>query len=305
MNLARITTLLALAAATIAASPGKLLAQQQDFSKVQIVSQPLTEQLHLLTGAGGNMALLIGPDGAVLVDDQFAPLVPKIRSAIALLTDRPVRFVLNTHWHGDHTGGNEAFGGTGSVIVAHANTRKRMSTRQFVDLFKSEVLPANPAALPVVTFDDGVTLHLNGETITARHVAAAHTDSDVVLYFETSNVVHAGDVFITPAYPFVDLTSGGTINGLILALDDILARTDAQTRVIPGHGPLSTRADVEAYRDMLVVVRDRVVRALRAGRSLQQVLDARPSSEFDARFGGSFITPEVFVSRTYQDLSRR
>jgi len=295
---------LAVAAAAMAALPGMAFTQQQDFSKVQIASQPLTDQLYLLTGAGGNMALLTGPDGAVLVDDQFEPLAPKIRAAIALLTDRPVRFVLNTHWHGDHTGGNEAFGGTGSVIVAHANTRSRMSTRQFVDLFKSEVLPASPAALPIVTFEHGVTLHLNGETINARHVAAAHTDSDVVLYFETSNVVHAGDVFITPAYPFVDLSSGGTINGLILALDDILARTNAQTRVIPGHGPLSTRADVQAYRDMLVVVRDRVARALRAGRSQQQVLDARPSREFDQRFGGSFITAETFVSRTYQDLAR-
>lgn len=243
MNSAQRMMRLAVAAAAMAALPGMAFTQQQDFSKVQIASQPLTDQLYLLTGAG-------------------------------------------------------------SVLVAHANTRSRMSTRQFVDLFKSEVLPASPAALPIVTFEPGVTLHLNGETINARHVAAAHTDSDVVLYFETSNVVHAGDVFITPAYPFADLSSGGRINGLILALDDILARTNAQTRVIPGHGPLSTRADVQAYRDMLVVVRDRVARALRAGRSQQQVLDARPSREFDQRFGGSFITAETFVPRTNQDLAR-
>jgi glyoxylase-like metal-dependent hydrolase (beta-lactamase superfamily II) len=258
----------------------------------------------MLSGAGGNMALLTGDDGAVLVDDQFAPLAPKIRAAIARLTDRPVRFVINTHWHSDHTGGNEALGATGAVIVAHRNTRERMSTRQLVDLFKLEVPPAEPIALPVVTFEQSVRLHLDGEDISVEHVANAHTDSDAVLYFRKSDVVHTGDVFVRGFYPFIDMGTGGSLDGMIAGSAAILARTGPGTRIIPGHGALATRQDLQDYLDMLVTVRERVATAIRDGRTLQQVLAARPTAEFDVRYARAGIAPDAWVQRVYADLAR-
>lgn len=275
-----------------------------DYGKVEVKSQQLAAHLYMLSGAGGNMALLTGDDGAVLVDDQFAPLAPKIRAAVALLTDRPVRFVINTHWHPDHTGGNEAFGGTGSVIVAHRNTRERMSTKQLVDLFNVEVPPVSAAALPVVTFDQSVQLHLDGEVISVEHLPSAHTDSDAVLYFAKADVVHMGDVFVLGSYPFIDLGTGGSIDGVIAGSAAVLARTGPATRIIPGHGALATRQDLQDYHDMLVTVRERVATSVRKGRSLQQVLEARPTAEFDARYARVGTRPDGWVQRVYTDLAR-
>lgn len=279
-------------------------AQQQDFSKVEIRAEKITDNLHVLFGVGGNMALLTGPDGAVLVDDQMAPLAPKIRAAIALLTDRPVRFVLNTHWHFDHAGGNEAFGKTGAIIMAHENTRKRLSTPQVVQFFKVET-PASPAeALPVVTFEDGATLHLNGETLVARHFPNAHTDTDIVLRFEKARAVHMGDIFMNGFYPFIDEGSGGTFDGVIAVMDTVLAETDDEWKIIPGHGPLASRADLQATRDMLVTVRERIVKLIRQGRTQEQVLAAQPTREFDAKYGVGMLKPDVWVQRVYVDLKR-
>ena len=275
---------------------------QQDFTKVEIRAKPLAGNLQVLFGAGGNMALLTGADGAVLVDDQFAPLAPKIRAAIALLTDQPVRFVINTHWHFDHTGGNEAFGASGSVIVAHQNTRQRMSTRQVVDFFKVTTPPSPAAALPIVTFAESVSLHLNGEDIDAVHVANAHSDSDVVLFFRQANVVHAGDTFVNGPYPFIDMGSGGSIDGLIAAVKVMLARCDEKSQIIPGHGPMANKIDLQAYHDMLLTVRDRVKALLARGRTQEQVLAARPTAEFDARYGAGAMRPDIWLQRVYADL---
>lgn len=293
---------LVVALLAIAAAP--LQAQLPDLDKVEIRATALAPNVYMLTGGGGNMALLTGADGAVLVDDQFAPLAPRIRAQIARLTDRPLRFVINTHWHFDHTGGNEAFGGAGSVIVAHENTHRRMSTRQVVDFFNVETPPAPPAALPVVTFGEGVTLRLNGERISIRHAPNAHTDSDAILYFENSGVVHMGDVFVLGSYPFIDMGSGGSIEGVIAAAARTLAGTAADAKIIPGHGPLATRSDLQQYHDMLVTVRGRVADMIRKGRSLEQVLAARPTAEFDARYGKGAMTPDVWLQRVYVDLAR-
>jgi len=278
--------------------------QAQDYAKVEVKAQQLADHLYMLTGAGGNMALLTGDDGAVLVDDQFAPLAPKIRAAIALLTDRPVRVVINTHWHADHTGGNEAFGTTGSVIVAQRNTRERMSTKQRVDLFNLEVPPAPAAALPIVTFDQSVQLHLDGEDISVEHLPHAHTDSDAVLYFAKADVVHTGDVFVQGFYPFIDVGTGGSIDGVIAGSAAVLARIGPTTRIIPGHGALATRQDLQDYHDMLVTVRARVATAIRKGRTLQQVLESRPTAEFDARYARAGTRPDAWVQRVYTDLAR-
>ena len=277
---------------------------QVDYSKVEIKTVELAPGLYSLFGAGGNMALLTGPDGAVLVDDQFAPLAPKIRAAIALLTDRPVRFVVNTHWHFDHSGGNEAFGGTGSIIVAHDNTLKRMSTRQLIDLFKVETPPAPKSALPVITFGEDLKLHLNGQDIEALHVKNAHTDTDVLLFFQPANVIHSGDVFVNGNYPFIDMGSGGSIDGVLLACSTLLARSDDKTQIIPGHGPMARRSDLDSYCGMLTTIRTRVVAAIRAGKTLQQTQDAKPSAEFDMKYGKGFMTAEVWLPRVFTDLRR-
>ncbi len=284
---------------------GSSMAQQTDFSKVEVRSQQLAPNLYVLFGVGGNVAALIGDDGTVIVDDQFAPMAPKIRAALALLTDKSVRFIVNTHWHGDHSGGNEAFGRSGSVIIAQENTRKRLSTKQFVDFFKMESPPAPAAALPVVTFTDSVDLHLNGEDVSIVHVANAHTDSDAVLYFRTANAVHTGDVFTTGGYPFIDTGSGGSIDGLIAASASILARIDANTKVIPGHGPVANKTDIQERQQMLIAVRERIASLLRKRKTLSQVIAAKPTADFDAAYYKSGpMTPDIWVQRVYLDLAR-
>ena len=275
---------------------------QQDFSKVEIRSEALAGSVHMLTGDGGNLALSIGDDGAFLVDDQFAPLSARIKAAIATISRKPVRFVLNTHWHGDHTGGNESFGRAGSVIVAHENVRRRMSVEQLSE-FAKQPIPASPrAALPVVTFAGDIVFHLNGDEIHAFHVPHAHTDGDAVVHFRRANVVHLGDVFFNKLYPFIDVGSGGTVAGTLAAVDQVLAMVGDDTKIVPGHGPLATRADLLAYRRMLATVQERVQALVREGRSLQDAVAARPTAEFDEAWGNGFLKPEQFLAVLWKDL---
>ncbi|HET6898115.1 MAG TPA: MBL fold metallo-hydrolase [Vicinamibacteria bacterium] len=277
---------------------------QQDFSKVEITSEKLAEGVYMLKGAGGNIGLSVGADAAFLVDDQYAPLTPKIKAAVAALTPKPVKFVLNTHWHGDHSGGNKDFGESGTLIVAHENVRKRMSTEQFIEAFGMKTPPSEPVALPVVTFADSVTFHLNGDEIQAFHVAPAHTDGDSVIHFRKANVLHGGDTFFNGMYPFIDLSSGGSVAGMIAAADRMLALANDTTKIIPGHGPLGTKADLKAYRDMLATARDRVAALVKAGKTLEQVTAAKPLADLDAKWGQGFLKADPFVSILYKDLSR-
>lgn len=275
----------------------------QDLDKVEITTEKLADGVYMLTGSGGNIGLGVGADAVFVIDDQFAPLTPKILAAIAKLSDKPVKFVLNTHWHFDHVGGNENLGKTGSIIVAQENVRKRMSTDQFMAAFNEKV-PASPKlALPVVTFTESLSLHLNGEEIRAFHVANAHTDGDIILHFMKSNVVHMGDVFFNGMYPFIDRDSGGSADGVIAAVDRVLGMIDGKTRVIPGHGPLTDRAGLKAYRDMLATIRDRVRAGIKAGKSLDEVVAAKPGAGFDDAWGTGFLKPEVFFGVMYQSLS--
>lgn len=291
-----------LAAALLA--PGAARAQQ-DMSGVEVRTRHVAGAVHMLTGAGGNVAVVAGADGVFLVDDQFAPLTEKIRAAVARISPAPVRFVLNTHWHGDHTGGNENLGRAGALIVAHDNVRTRMSTDQFMsDL--GETMRASPAgALPVVTFSDTVTFHLGGDEVRAFHVPPAHTDGDAIVHFRRADVVHMGDTYFNGAYPYVDLSSGGSVDGVVAVADRVLAMSGEGTRIIPGHGPLSGRAELRAYRDMVATVRDRVRALAREGKTLQQVLAAKPTAEFDAKWGGGFMKPDAFVRVVYGSVTRR
>ncbi len=288
-----------LAALAIAAIP-LLASAQQDFSKVEIKTTALRDGTHMLTGAGGNIVASVGSDGVFIIDDQFAPLSDKIRAAVGKLSDKPVRFVVNTHWHGDHTGGNENMGKAGAVIVAHDNVRKRMSVEQ---LLLGEKIPAAPnAALPVVTFATDLNLHLNGDSVRVQHVAHAHTDGDALVKFERANVLHMGDVYFNGLYPFIDASSGGSIGGLLAAIDSGLALSDAETLVVPGHGPVSNRAELAAYGAMLKGHRDRIAALKAKGKTLAQVIAAKPTASTDDTLGKAFIKPEQLVTFIYETL---
>lgn len=277
------------------------LAQDDDFSKVQIRTTPVAGAVSMLEGEGGNMAVSVGPDGVLLIDDEFAPLVPKIQAAVKKLSPKPIRFVVNTHWHRDHTGGNAPLGMEQVVIFAQDNVRKRMSV-QTTNRFKEVIPAAPPAALPLVTFAESVTFHLNGEDVEVIHAAPAHTDGDAFIYFRGSNVVHAGDLFFNGLYPFIDLSSGGAVNGMVAAADAILGRINDQTKIVPGHGPLGSKADLQRYRDMLAAIRDRVQKAIREGKTQDQVVASKPSAEFDATWGKGFFKPDDFVALVYWGL---
>ena len=278
-------------------------AAQQDFSKVDIKTEKLAEGVWMLTGAGGNIGVSAGADGVFLVDDQYAPLTDKIKAAVAAISDKPIRFVLNTHWHGDHVGGNENLGKTGAVIVAQDNVRKRMSQEQFIKAFNSKVPSSPAAALPLVTFVDSISFHVNGDDVDAFHVPPAHTDGDAIVYFRKANVLHMGDTFFNGLYPFVDLSTGGSIAGMIGACDRGLSMGDASTKVIPGHGPSGNKADLKAFRDMLAASRDAVAPLVKAGKTLDDVKAAKPTAALDEKWGKGFLKPDVWVSIVYADLS--
>ncbi|HEX9164661.1 MAG TPA: MBL fold metallo-hydrolase [Gemmatimonadales bacterium] len=275
---------------------------QQNFDTIQVRSQALGAGIYMLTGAGGNLGLSVGDDAVFLVDDQFAPLTPKILAAIAAITPKPVRFVFNTHWHGDHTGGNENLGKTGALIVAHDNVRKRMSTEQFVQAFNQRVAPSPRGALPVVTFGDAVTFHINGDSLVATHVAPAHTDGDAIVHFAKANVIHMGDLFVSAGLPFVDRSSGGTNAGIIAAADRALAMANDQTKIIPGHGRLADKARLQQWRDALVALHDRMRREIAAGKTIEDVLAMKITEPYAKDFPGGH---ERFLRTLYQELAGR
>ena len=283
-----------LAAVACAAGFLSMTAAAQDFSKVEVKTTKLGDTVYMMEGAGGNLGLSVGEDAVFLVDDQFAPLSEKIAAAIAKLTPKPVKFLLNTHWHYDHTGGNENFGKAGAVIVAHENVRKRMSTEQFIEFMRTNV-PASPrVALPLVTFAASVSFHLNGEEIRAIHVARAHTDGDAIVQFVTSDVIHMGDTYFNNMYPFIDTSSGGTVDGVIAACDQALGIASAATKIIPGHGPLSSKDELKAYRDMLATVSARIRKMVADGHKLEAITASDATREFDPKWGGGFIKPDKF-----------
>ena len=270
-------------------------------TKIETVN--LAPGIYVLIGRGGNIGLTVGTDGAAIIDDQFADMVPKIRAAVALLSEKPVNFVINTHLHGDHTGGNDGFGAAGAVIIAHDNVRKRLGSDQ-VNPSNNQPIPARAReALPVVTFADSATLHFNDEDLEFTHLPNAHTETDIVVRFRKANIVHMGDLFVG-GFPFIDGNTGGTFDGLILAHEKVLASIDDNTRVIRGHGPMGNKAELQAFHDMLVVVRDRVAKLVKAGKTQEQVVEARPTKEFEEKYGGSNFNAAQWLGRAYVDQKR-
>jgi len=235
-------------------------------------------------------------------DDQFAPLTGKIQAAIARLSDKPVRFVLNTHWHPDHTGGNENLGASGATLIAHDNVRTRLSVDNFIEMFQMDA-PAMPkTGLPVITFNEAISFHINNDDIRAWHVEHAHTDGDAIVHFRQANVIHTGDTYFAGMYPFIDTASGGSADGVIRAIDQVLEIANEKTVIIPGHGPISNRQELTAYRDMLKTITGRIRILLH--NSLQQIQAEGVTADFDAAYGAGFIKNEQFVEMLYQDLNR-
>jgi cyclase len=278
------------------------LAAQTNWDSVRIRTEPAGRGVYMLTGAGGNIALAVGEDFAFMVDDQYQQLSPKILAAIRAVTPKAIKFLVNTHWHGDHSGGNENMNNAGVIIVAHDNVRTRMSTEQFIAAFNSRTPPSPKGALPIVTFSQSVAFHIGGEDIHAVHVPPAHTDGDAIVHFTRANTLHMGDLFFAGRYPFVDLSSGGSFEGVINAVNLALAYVNDSTKVIPGHGPLSGKTELVAYRDVLSRIRDRVAVLIREGKTKEQVVAAKPSAEWDATWGTGFIKPDVFLGMVYDSM---
>ncbi len=276
---------------------------QTDFSKVEVKATKVAGNVYMLQGAGGNIGVSVGDDGILIVDDQFAPLADKIRAALKGLADKKLRFILNTHWHGDHTGSNAVFGPE-ATIIAHDNVRKRLSTEQRSTVFNRTTPPSPKEALPVITFNNSLTVHFNGEEIRAIHFPQGHTDGDSVIFFTSSNVVHLGDDFFAGSFPFVDLESGGTVEGLTKNIGEIIAKIPADAKLIPGHGPISTVDDLKSYHRMLQQTSEVVQQKITAGKTLDQIKTEGLPAEWES-WGKGFIKTDRWLETIYKSLTAK
>src|SRR5215470_5166486 len=277
-------------------------AQQPDYSKVEIKVQKVSGSVYMLEGLGGNIGASVGDDGIVMVDDEFLPLADKIEAALKGITDKPVKFVLNTHWHGDHTGGNPHFGEK-APIIAQENVRKRLASGGKTRF--GEVKPAPKVALPVITFEENVTVHLNGEDIRAIHVPNGHTDGDSVIFFPQSNVVHMGDDFFNGGiFPFIDIASGGSVQGMIAGGEKVLAEVPDDVKIIPGHGPLATKDDLRKFITMLKETSAAVAAGIKQHKTLDQLKKEKVLAKWDS-WGQGFIKSDLFIEILYDSLKNK
>lgn len=300
-------SVLALFTASIALTIASAQQQEPDWSKVQIKVTKVSGNIYMLEGQGGNIAASVGEDGIVIVDDEFAPLAEKIQSALKDLkiTDKPVRFVINTHYHGDHTGGNPPFANSGSTVIAQDNVRKRLLSGGMAGnggSVKMEVKPAEKAALPIITFEHDVTVHLNGEDIRALHFPAGHTDGDAIIFFPKNNVVHMGDDFVRYGFPFIDVASGGSVQGMTDGLEKAIAQLPADVKVIPGHGQLSSLDDVRAYIGMLKDTTAAVQKAMAAKKAVDQMKQEKILAPW-AKWSGDLVNQDTFIETIYNSLT--
>ncbi len=288
--------------------PGLVAAQQpQDFSKVEIKVTKVSGNVYMLQGAGGNIAASLGDDGVLIVDTEYAPLADKIRAALKGIgiTDKPVRFVIDTHYHDDHTNGNAAFAAGGATIIAQENLRKRLangSTGGNGGALKFQQAPQPAAALPVITYEDRIALHLNGEEIRVLHFPAAHTDGDSVVYFAKSNVVHMGDEFIRYGFPFIDVNGGGSVQGMIAACEKAIAEFPPDVKVIPGHGDVAALDDVREYMKMMQDTSAAVQKALAAHKTLEQMKADKILAPWQ-KYSGNFVNTDAFIETLYYSLT--
>jgi len=274
------------------------LQAQGRFDKVEITTTKLSDHTYMLEGAGGNIGVSVGDDGVFVIDDQFAPLSEKILAAIKTLSDKPLKFLVNTHFHGDHSGGNENMAKVGATIIAHDNVKKRLEAKQRDGSLKPK------EALPVITFNDKLNITINNENVAVFHVANAHTDGDVLLYFTESNVLHTGDTYFNGRYPYIDLGSGGSVNGYIEAAKKGLMLIDEDTKIIPGHGKVSNMEEYKGFLKMLETLRDHVQKAIDDGKTEEEVTEDSSITKTydDLDFGTGFINSERIRSTFYQSL---
>lgn len=295
----------------VALMSGMVSAQNQDFSKIQIKTTKVSGNIYMLQGAGGNIAASVGEDGIVIVDDQYAPLAEKIAAALKAIgvTDKPVRFIINTHYHGDHTGGNLPFATQGSTVIAQDNVRKRLQsggkagTGTQAGGISMDVPPAEKGALPIITFEHDVTVHLNGEDIRALHFPSGHTDGDSIIFFPKANVVHMGDDYVRYGFPFIDVLSGGSVQGMIAACEKVIPQLPADVKIIPGHGDLSNLAEMREYLKMLQDTTAVVQQALKAGKTLDQMKKEKILAQWDQKYSGKFISTDVYLDTVYNSLT--
>jgi cyclase len=286
--------------APAAADP--VAAMRAQMGAAPIATSRLGDRLTMLSGPGGNVVVLAGPEGKIVVDSFVQPAWPRLKAALDALGGGPIKTLIDTHWHFDHTDNNANFHAAGAGILAHANTRKRLSEPH--DLLGMHFDRSPDAALPGDTFSDTRVIAANGETITLTHVAPAHTDTDLFVHYRRANVLHMGDVFFNGTYPFIDVGTGGHIDGMIAGADRALAIANARTKIVPGHGALSNHTGLLKYRKVIATIRDRVRAQKRSGKTLAQVQAAKPSAQFDAEWGKGMLPPNDFVALVYQSLRR-
>jgi cyclase len=279
------------------------IASAQTRPEVEFRTTQVRDNVYMLAGAGGNLGASVGEDGVLLIDSEYEGLTDKMISAVKAISDRPIRFVVNTHWHFDHVGGNEALAKAGAVIVAHENVRKRMSSEQYLLGLDRSVPPSPPGALPTITFKDRLTFHWNGDEVIILHVEPAHTDGDSIVLFHKANVIHMGDLYFAGMYPFIDVNTGASIDGMIKGVDKALALANEETKFIPGHGPLSDVASLRSYREMLATARDRVKALVDQGKSREEVIAAKPTADLDAEWARAF-GPDLWVGLVYDGMTR-
>jgi glyoxylase-like metal-dependent hydrolase (beta-lactamase superfamily II) len=275
---------------------------QQGLDTVQIKAQKITESIYMLKGSGGNIGILVGKDGILMIDDQFAPLSNKINGAIKTIDPGTIRFLVNTHVHGDHSGGNENFKKMGTTIVAHDLVRERMMKEQVNKVFNRTTPPRDAGAWPAITFADKLNFHLNDEDVQLIHTDNGHTDGDVIIHFKKANVFHTGDTFVRYGYPFVDAASGGTFVGFLSTLDKLLVLADDNSKIIPGHGELATKVDVKALRDQLYDIRDQTVAAFKKGKKLEDIASLGITDKYDAELGKGFLKGKDFLMMVAEEL---
>ncbi|PCJ97887.1 MAG: MBL fold metallo-hydrolase [Zetaproteobacteria bacterium] len=286
---------------TLFIAPLSAQAQNDDVKIIQVKNNIY----QLISPMGGNVTVSTGEDGTFIFDDQLSGRSEIIKSAVKSINDQDIKFILNTHYHFDHTGGNEFFGEENAIIVAHDNVRKRLSTEQFITYFSKKMPPLSKAGLPVVTFSKDITFHHNNDDIKITHIPNAHTDGDAIAYFTNQNIIVAGDIIFNGMYPFIDTEHGGSIHGLIAAHDTLLAIANDDTIIVPGHGPLMNKAELQTYRHALATITKNIERAIKDGKTLEQTIATKPTKDFDETLGKGFIGPDAFTTILYNHLNNK
>ncbi|MBT3311127.1 MAG: MBL fold metallo-hydrolase [Desulfobacterales bacterium] len=282
------------------------IAYAKDETQVQLNVEKITENISIIFDQGnGNTLMFAGEDGVLIIDTKSGPAIEKLIAKIAEISDKPIRYAINTHWHYDHVGGNELMGKAGATIIAHENVRKRMNTEQKIKFFNKTIPPSPEKALPSITYTKKMAFHLNGKKVSAFHLGPGHTGGDTIVYFRSANVIHLGDLYFKGLYPYIGISSGGSIKSMIKVGNKVLAMIDEKTIIVPGHGPLSNKAEYAEYLNMLTEIKNNVSKQIKAGKSQEEITASKPTKKFDSKWGKGFLGPDVFTGLVYMDLSRK